>query len=88
MKTPGELTMRADRVVVRAHDRDVMPGRQRFAELGRVDLRPGAVPGKKVVDGMQDAQRPAGSARVHRPNYRAILFSPLTTSTSPSPPLP
>ena len=56
MRAPGDVAMPARRIVLRAEDAHVMPGRQRTAQLERVNLGPRLVPGQEVVDRVKDTQ--------------------------------
>ena len=56
MRPPGDLAMPAGRVVIRAEDAHVMRGGQRTAQLERVNLGSGLVPGQEVVDRVKDSQ--------------------------------
>jgi hypothetical protein len=44
------------RIIVGAHDRNVVAAHQFAAQRRRVDFRARPVPGKKVVDGVEDAK--------------------------------
>jgi hypothetical protein len=56
MRPPGDVAMPAGRVVIRAEDAHVMRGGQRTAQLERVNLGSGLVPGQEVVDRVKDSQ--------------------------------
>jgi len=56
MRAPGDVAMPARRVVLRGEDAHVVAGRQRTAQLERVDLGPRLVPRQEIVDRVEDTQ--------------------------------